>query len=108
MKKLLAICSVFFSVCAVFTGCGDNNNGSDVNNDSHVSSDEPHKNVVTSTGKNNAGDYVNGVIDGVEDAGDDIINGAGDAAEDIIDGVSGNNSQTSTSAPKVSKAHRSR
>ena len=25
MKKLLAICSIFFTVCATLTGCGDNN-----------------------------------------------------------------------------------
>jgi histone chaperone ASF1 len=88
MKKLLAICSIFFSVCATFTGCGSEDTPYDSNNDSVVSSDE--KNGRDDDRKSDSvGDHVDDAIDGVGDAGDDIIKGATDAADDIVDGLDG-------------------
>ena len=100
MKKLLAICSVFFSVCAALTSCGEAERYSDSDNDHVVqiptteeeyeSRYERHENTTSRNTVKDAGDYANDVIDGVEDAGEDIIDGAGDAAKDVIDGVDGN------------------
>ena len=116
MKKLLAVCSVFFSVCAFFTGCGNNMKDSNGKNDgSKVSADEPYEsNFEHNDDKtNDAGDYVSSVIEGVEDAGEDIVEGAGDAASDVIDGLDGDKSTTSrktvsktTTTAKTSKSHR--
>ena len=100
MKKLLAICSVFFSVCAALTSCGGADRRSDADSGLQIPTTEEkyesiyeRKENTTSRNKmKDAGDYANGVIDGVEDAGEDIIDGAGDAAKDIIDGVDGSKS----------------
>ena len=115
MKKLLAICSVFFSVCAAFTSCGDMDDRSDVDIDHGIqipsteeeyeSNYEHHEDTTSRNKIKDAGDYADDVIDGVEDAGEDIIDGAGDAAKDVIDGVDGeksdkheNEHRTSTTA----------
>lgn len=107
MKKLLAICSIFFSICATFTGCGSEDTPYDSNNDSVVSSDE--KNGRDDDRKSDSvGDHVNDAIGGVGEAGEDIIGGATDAADDIIDGLDGdedhdkkdNNSRTTTATRK--------
>ena len=102
MKKLLAICSVFFSVCAAFTSCGDMDDHSDVDNDygiqiptteeDYESKYERREDTTSRNKVKDAGDYAGGVIDGVEDAGEDIIDGAGDAAEDVIDDIDGDKS----------------
>lgn len=102
MKKLLAICSVLFSVCAAFTSCGDADRRSDVDDDNvlqiptteedYESRYERHENTTSRNKIKDAGDYADDVIDGVEDAGEDIIDGAGDAAKDVIDGVDGDKS----------------
>ena len=106
MKKLLAICSLFFTVCVTFTGCGDNESsyasGHDVMPETHteIITDSPSTGRVTEKtterrrhdddGRDNSvGDYVNDAVDGVEDAGEDIIDGAGDAVEDVVDGLDG-------------------
>ncbi|HEZ7985484.1 MAG TPA: hypothetical protein RWO09_00940 [Ruminococcus sp.] len=94
MKKILAICSIFFTICTAFTGCGSNDKPYDSNKDS---------NVNRST--NSAGEYVSEAVSGVGDAGKDIIEGVTDAVGDIVDGFDGNddkkhdnNSTTSTRA----------
>ena len=99
MKKHLAICSILFAVCAAFTSCGDSDHRSDVNNDNGfqipTTEEDYESNYERTTTKRHgmdAGDYAEGVIGGVEDAGEDIIDGAGDAAEDVIDGLDGDKS----------------
>lgn len=90
MKKILAICSIFFTICTVFTGCGSNDTPYDSNKDH--SSDE--------RGTDSVKEYVTDAIDGVGDAGKDIIDGVTNAVGDIVDGFDGdddNNSRSTTS-----------
>lgn len=86
MKKILAICSIFFTICTAFTGCGSKDTPYDSNND---------KDVNRST--NSAGEYVSEAVSGVGDAGKDIIGGVTDAVGDIVDGFDGNNDNNSKS-----------
>ena len=100
MKKLLAICSVFFSACAALASCGDADRRTDADSglqiptteEKYESRYERHENTTDRNKMKDAGDYADDIIDGVEDAGEDIIDGAGDAAKDIIDGVDGSKS----------------
>ncbi|MCQ2458904.1 MAG: hypothetical protein MJ081_00885 [Ruminococcus sp.] len=85
MKKHLAICYAFFTVCAIFTSCGMNDNGSDVENDK--SDDYVY---YTTEGRRDddikkPDEYVSGVIEGIGEAGKDAADGVGEAAKDIID-----------------------
>ena len=93
MKKLIALCSAFITVFA-FTSCGrddtynTDNNGNVSQNDSTVTENSLTQIVTQSvTRRTDAGDYVNDVVDGVQNAGEEIIDGAGDAVKDIVDGV---------------------
>ena len=110
MKKLIATGAALIMMCGALTGCG-NNTGSA--SDSSSTTSEPKKDTSTAettsepkkettmddTGSNNsAGDYVDGDVDGVESAGEDIVNGVGDAAEDIADGVTGNENSTDSAS----------
>ena len=96
MKKQLAICSIFFAVCAAFTSCGNADHRSDVNNDNSfqipTTEEEYERNYeryTTNDRHRDAGDIADDVIDGVEDAGEDIIDGAENAADDVLDGIDG-------------------
>ncbi len=80
MKKLLAICSIFFTVCATFTACGSGDTTYDSNNDSAV---------VTEDKDHSVKEHAEDALDGIGDAGKDIIEGATDAAGEIIDGLDG-------------------
>ena len=88
MKKLLAICSIFFTVCATLTGCGDNNDGhyTDDGNGAVIEDSTTGKKYET-TADNDIRDRVDDAADGIGDAGKDIIDGAGDAGKDVIDGA---------------------
>lgn len=74
MKRFLAICSIFFSVCFCFTGCGSSDTPYDSNSERDYSS------------RRDAGEFASDVISGVGEAGGEMIEGVTDAAEDIIDG----------------------
>lgn len=110
MKKLIATGAALVMVCAVFTGCGSDNNeysgavtGNVTERATEKVTKDNDKNKVTDriededttfeeTGSNHsAGDYVSDVIDGVESAGEDLVEGVGDAAGDIVNGFDGNN-----------------
>lgn len=88
MKKLLAICSIFFTVCATLTGCGDNNDGhyTDDGNGAVIEDSTTGKKYET-TADNDIRDRVDDAADGIGDAGKDIIDGAGDAGKEAIDGA---------------------
>lgn len=85
MKKLLAICSVFLSVCATFTGCGANDN-SDTSDreDSAIVDDGDYMD----RDEDPTAERIDDEIDDVKDAGEDIIGGATDAIDDIMGGDS--------------------
>lgn len=92
MKKILAICSIFFTICTAFTSCGSDDTPYDSNKDSAVN-----------RSTNSAGEYVSEAVSGVGDAGKDIIEGVTGAVGDIVDGFDGkddkkhdDNSTTST------------
>lgn len=92
MKKLLAICSIFFTVCATLTGCGDNNDGhyTDDGNGSVIDESTTDKRYeTTSKGRDDhdVRDRVDDAADGIGDAGKDIVDGAGDAGKELIDGA---------------------
>lgn len=92
MKKLLAICSIFVTVCATLTSCGDNNDGhyTDDGNGAVIEDRTIDKHSEDTTEKNrdkSVRDRVDDAADGVGDAGKDIIGGAGEAGKDIIDGA---------------------
>ena len=93
MKKLLAICSIFFTVCAALTGCGDNNDGHYSDNGNGVVTEygTTDKRYETTAEKrtDSVKDRVEDAADGIGDAGKDIIGGAQNAADDIIDGMDG-------------------
>ena len=85
MKKLLAICSIFFTVCAAFTSCGSDN--ASYRNDENTTRAEERTDDRRDA--DSAGDYAKDAVDGAADAGKDLVDGVGDAADDIIDGVDG-------------------
>ena len=92
MKKLLAICSIFFTVCATLTGCGDNNDGhyTDDGNGAVIedsTTEKRYESTTEPTRTNTIKDRVDDAADGIGDAGKDIVGGAGDAGKDIIDGA---------------------
>ena len=89
MKKLLAICSIFFTVCATLTGCGDNNDGhyTDDGNGTVIEDTTTDKKYESSSDDHPIRDRIEDAADGVGDAGKDIIDGAGDAGKEAIDGV---------------------
>mgnify|MGYP006932493735 CR=1 FL=1 len=84
MKKILAICSIFFTLCTSFASCGNNDN----DNDTDISSVTDNR-IVDDEKNSSAGDYVDDALDGAEDAGEDLLDGITDAADDIVDGVDG-------------------
>ncbi len=86
MKKLLAICSIFLTVCATFTACGSENNSGTSDRESSAVTDD-RKDVDKD--KDSAGDRIDDAIDGAGEAGDDIIEGATDAVDDVVDGLMG-------------------
>ena len=91
MKKLLAICSIFFTVCATLTGCGDNNDGhyTDDGNGAVIEDSTADKKYESTADRDDktVRDHVRDAADGVGDAGKDIVDGAGDAGKEAIDGV---------------------
>ena len=91
MKKLLAICSIFFTVCATLTGCGDNNDGhyTDDGNGAVIEGSTADKKYESTADRDEktVKDHVKDAADGVGDAGKDIVDGAGDAGKEAIDGV---------------------
>ncbi|MBR6967957.1 MAG: hypothetical protein IKH78_05435 [Ruminococcus sp.] len=102
MKKLLAICSIFFTVCATLTGCGDNNDGhySDDGNGivtEHVTTEKRYETTAERT-TDSVRDRVEDAADGIGDAGKDLIDGAKNAADDIIDGADGEPEHETTTA----------
>ncbi len=85
MKKLLAICSVFLSVCATFTGCGANDNsGTSDREDSAIIGDGDYMD----RDEDPTAERIDDEIDDVKDAGEDIIGGATDAIDEIMGGDS--------------------
>ena len=92
MKKLLAICSIFLTVCATLTGCGDNSDGhytDDVNGTviTENTTDKEYKSTTDRKDDDSIRDRVDDAADGVGDAGKDIVDGAGDAGKELIDGA---------------------
>lgn len=93
MKKFLAICSIFFTVCATFTACGDNNDGHYTDDGNGMitqderTTAERYDSTTTAGRDNDTGDWAKDAVDGVGDAGKDVIGGAADAGKDIIDGA---------------------
>ena len=85
MKKILAICSVFLTICA-FTSCGSES-GSSMNGDTRHESYASNYDSTGDRRDDNVGDYVSGAADEVGEAGKDIVTGAGEAGKDLIDGV---------------------
>ena len=89
MKKLLAICSIFFTVCTAFASCGDNNEGhyTDDNNGTVIDQSTTGKKYESTTAEksSSAKDRLDDAADGVGDAGRDIVSGVGDAGKDLID-----------------------
>ncbi len=83
MKRLLAICSILFTVCATFTACGSGDTTYDSNSDSSSVIDE------RSHRDDSIKDHAEDAVDGVGEAGEELIEGATDAAGDIIDGLDG-------------------
>lgn len=89
MKKLLAICSIFFTVCATLTGCGDNNDGhyTDDGNGSVTEEYTTDKKYESTSDDHSVRERIDDAVDGAGDAGKDIIDGAGDAGKEAVDGV---------------------
>lgn len=92
MKKLLAICSIFFTVCATLTGCGDNNDShyTDDGNGAVMEESTTEKRYESTTDRrqdSSVKDRIDDAADGIGDAGKDIVGGAGDAGKDVIDGA---------------------
>ena len=90
MKKLLAICSIFFTVCTAFTSCGSDDTTYDSNNDTTSVTMDDHS----------VGEHVSDAIHGAGEAGGDIIEGITDAAGDIVDGLDGETRRTTTRASR--------
>ena len=92
MKKLLAICSIFFTVCATLTGCGDNSDGhyTDDGNGSVITdgtTDKTYESTTDRKGDDSIRDRVDDAADGVGDAGKEVVDGVGDAGKEVIDGA---------------------
>lgn len=103
MKKLLAICSIFFTVCAAFTSCGSDN--------ASYRTDDTTTRAEERRDADSAGDYAKDAVDGAADAGKDLVDGVGDAADDIIDGVDGEKEDDVTKeheSPTTTRKTRSR
>lgn len=91
MKKLLAICSIFFTVCTAFASCGDNNDGhyTDDGNGAVVdqtTTDRKYESTTAAT-KSSAKDRLEDAADGAGEAGMDIVSGISGAGKDLIDGA---------------------
>ena len=91
MKKLLAICSIFFTVCAALTSCGNNNDGHYTDDGTgivteHSTTGKKYEST-TERRDNSAEDRLDDAADGAGDAGKDIVSGVGDAGKDLIDGA---------------------
>jgi hypothetical protein len=92
MKKLLAICSIFFTVCTTLTSCGDNNSGHYTDDGNGAVIDQTtttvkHESTTTTMHKSTVKDRAEDAADGIGDAGKDIVSGVGDAGKDLIDGA---------------------
>ena len=91
MKKLLAICSIFFTVCAALTSCGNNNDGHYTDDGTGIvtehSTTAKKYESTTDRRDNSAKDRLDDAADGAGDAGKDIVSGVGDAGKDLIDGA---------------------
>ena len=113
MKKHLAICSIFFTVCAALTGCGNNNDGHYTDDENgmvteHSTTDRRYEETTKTTDKtikdrlddaaDGAGEAGKDIVSGVGDAGKELINGAKDAVDDVIDGMDGEKASTTVTA----------
>ncbi len=91
MKKLLAICSIFFTVCAALTSCGNNNDGHYTDDGTGIvtehSTTAKKYESTTDRRDNSPKDRLDDAADGAGDAGKDIVSGVGDAGKDLIDGA---------------------
>ena len=79
MKKLLAICSIFFTVCTAFTSCGSDDTTYDSNDGT----------AAVTMDDDSLGEHVSDAIHGAGKAGGELIEGVTDAAGDIVDGLDG-------------------
>ena len=93
MKKLLAICSIFFTVCTAFTSCGSDDTTYDSN----------HESITSTIDGNSVGEHISDAINGAGEAGGDIIEGITDAAGNIIEGLDGDDDSHTTSHTKTTK-----
>ncbi len=93
MKKLLAICSIFFTVCTAFTSCGSDDTTYDSNPES----------ITSTMDDNSVGEHVSDAINGAGEAGGDIIEGITDAAGDIVDGLDGEDDSHTTTRTKTTR-----
>lgn len=84
MKKYLAICSILFTVCTAFTGCGS----SDTPYDSNPTTEKATR--YTEETSSSIREDITDAVDGIGDAGKDIIDGVTNAVGDIIDGFDTN------------------
>jgi len=85
MKKVLAICSIFFTVCTAFTSCGSDDTSYDSNNGT----------AAVTMDDDSVGERVSDAIHGAGKAGDDVIEGVTDAAGNIISGIAGDHDKKS-------------
>ena len=92
MKNLLAICSIFFTVCTALTSCGDNNSGHYTDNGNGTVNEQSlttvnHESTTTTIHESTIKEKAEDVADGVSSAGKDIVSGIGDAGKNLIDGA---------------------
>ena len=86
MKKVLAICSIFITVCTAFTSCGSDDKTYDSNSGT----------AAVTMDDDSVGERVSDAIHGAGKAGDDIIDGVTDAAGNIVSGITGDHDKTTT------------
>lgn len=86
MKKVLAICSILFTVCTAFTSCGSDDTSYDSNSGT----------AAVTMDDDSVSERVSDAIHGAGKAGDDIIEGVTDAAGNIVSGITGDHDKTTT------------
>ncbi len=115
MKKLLAICSIFVTICASLTSCGNNNDGHYTDNGNGAviedgttdkKSDDKSVRDRVDDAADGVGDAGKDIIGGAGEAGKDIIDGAKDAADDVIDGLDGDKEDDSKKTTTTAKKDR--
>ncbi|MBR4628495.1 MAG: hypothetical protein IKO47_12540 [Ruminococcus sp.] len=96
MKKLLAICSIFFTVCTGLTSCGSNDTEYDSNDGT----------TYSTMNDNSVGEHVSDAIHGAGEAGGSLIEGITDAAGDIVDGLDGEDDTTTRTITRTTTSRR--